>query len=347
MSTKNTKQEALDLLNGMGIAPTIENLVYYAQEGRLTEVKNLVWAGADLNSVSNEGFYAINQSAQYGRKEVVAYLLSEGAKPSQVDKSKYDALCKAAYYGHNEIVQLLIQHGAELDGASGTEYCPLSQAIQGDHIQNMELLMKAGANPNKKDIDGKTPVERAFLSKNKAIYGKMVEFGVTDLSKDQKKALRADNGFMGILKQVYAKDAYVFLGLNLFAFIIIFFVLDEKTGGGIGMRIFSFLFCTVVGGLLGMWWSRKREGNVVSWFRYGAGTLLLFATLIMWANNGYVPSSNNYNSGGSSSSGDCTTCSWCGGRGVVGYAGESEEQVRRTGNGLGNPCITCGGDGCE
>ena len=38
-------------------------------------------------------------------------------------------------------------------------------------------------------------------------------------------------------------------------------------------------------------------------------------------------------------------CPWCGGIGRVGYAGDSKEQVERTGMGLGNPCITCNGTG--
>lgn len=40
-----------------------------------------------------------------------------------------------------------------------------------------------------------------------------------------------------------------------------------------------------------------------------------------------------------------TKCSFCGGIGRVGFAGESEAQVKRTGNGLGNYCISCKGTG--
>lgn len=51
--------------------------------------------------------------------------------------------------------------------------------------------------------------------------------------------------------------------------------------------------------------------------------------------------------GGGPMPSNCITCNWCGGHGQVGIAGESVEQVNRTGMGLGNPCITCGGDGCK
>jgi len=40
-----------------------------------------------------------------------------------------------------------------------------------------------------------------------------------------------------------------------------------------------------------------------------------------------------------------TICTFCGGIGKVGYAGESEAQIKRTGNGLGNICNVCKGAG--
>ena len=65
-------------------------------------------------------------------------------------------------------------------------------------------------------------------------------------------------------------------------------MLDEKSGGSIFSRILVFLLCTIVGGFLGIYWSRKREGSALSWFKYGAGTLLLIVTLLSWANKDYV-----------------------------------------------------------
>jgi Archaea-specific RecJ-like exonuclease, contains DnaJ-type Zn finger domain len=38
-------------------------------------------------------------------------------------------------------------------------------------------------------------------------------------------------------------------------------------------------------------------------------------------------------------------CTWCGGAGKVGFAGESEKQVKRTRSGLGNICNVCKGSG--
>jgi len=101
------------------------------------------------------------------------------------------------------------------------------------------------------------------------------------------------------LQDAYSKKSYIFLSINVFCFIIIFFVLDESTGGSFLMRVFSFLFCTIIGGLFGIYWSRKREGGTEYWYKIGAGTLLMMFTLIAWSNNTIDCSSNKseYNDG--------------------------------------------------
>jgi hypothetical protein len=105
------------------------------------------------------------------------------------------------------------------------------------------------------------------------------------------------NKILSILKSIYSKNGYIFIGINIFSFIIIFFILNEDIGGGIFMRLFAFLFCSIVGGLLGVWWSRKEEAAIVSGFRRGAGTFLILFTLLMWSNNNYVsPYGNSSNS---------------------------------------------------
>lgn len=150
------------------------------------------------------------------------------------------------------------------------------------------------------------------------------------------------NGFLSTLKAIYSRQGYFFIAMNILCFIVIFFVLDEKTGGSILMRIFTFLTCIVIGGLLGMFWSRNKKGNRIQAFRNAAGTFLVFYTFIMWSYNGYKPTHDRAN--GSSATEACT-CTWCGGSGETGSGGQSAAQVRRTGNGLGNSCMTCGGDG--
>ena len=110
------------------------------------------------------------------------------------------------------------------------------------------------------------------------------------------------------------------------------------------MRIFSFLFCTIVGGLLGIYWSIRKQADAQAWYKFGAGTLLVMFTLITWAGNGKYDSSGNYNSpyenydsGGSSpsSSGSNHTCPHCNGEG---------ERINQL-TGEYKDCSSCSGDG--
>ena len=72
-----------------------------------------------------------------------------------------------------------------------------------------------------------------------------------------------------------------------------------------------FVFCVLMGGVLGMWFSRKSKEIEFAkkGFRRGANILLVFATLITWSNNNYTPS---HSSSSSSSSSQNHTCSQCG-----------------------------------
>lgn len=99
-----------------------------------------------------------------------------------------------------------------------------------------------------------------------------------------------DNNLIAFFKAVYNK-AYLFIGVNIFALVIIFFFLDQKTGGGFMMRVFTFLFCLLVGGGLGAYIAKKNNGNPVKTFRRAGGSFLMFMTLLLWMNSGYKPNS--------------------------------------------------------
>lgn len=144
-----------------------------------------------------------------------------------------------------------------------------------------------------------------------------------------------NNNITNFFKSVYSK-AYLFIGVQTFAFIIIFFVLDAKTGGSFLVRVFTFLFCILIGGGLAVLWSRKNQSDPVVSFRRGAGTLLMFFTLIAWSNNGYIaPAPKNVNTYSTDSNSQNYTCPHCDGNGV--------RMNNLTGQ-LGD-CSSCGGDG--
>src|SRR5690606_33781362 len=95
------------------------------------------------------------------------------------------------------------------------------------------------------------------------------------------------NKLLNFFKEVYAKNAYIFLGINIISLVIIFFVLSHEAGGGFIMRIFSFLFCILVGGGLMAFWARKQNASPVIPFRRGASILLVFFVGLAWMNDEY------------------------------------------------------------
>ena len=101
------------------------------------------------------------------------------------------------------------------------------------------------------------------------------------------------------IKELYAPSSYIFIGVNIVCLIVLLFCLTAEMGG-LGSKIFGFLFCLIVGGFIAARWSIKRNGDVLEWFRGGAGVLLVFFTGLMYMNDGYV--SPYAGSGGSSGS---------------------------------------------
>lgn len=150
-----------------------------------------------------------------------------------------------------------------------------------------------------------------------------------------------------------------FIVANIISLFVIFYLLDGPNDSFL-YRVLYYIIALFLGGWIAFKFvssSQDTEPIILKKIRNGSIiSLVLITTSIYFRTNETAEvsgspdssssSTNSSNNGGGSSS-DCVTCYWCGGRGEVGYAGESEAQVRRTGVGLGNQCMTCDGDGCE
>ena len=96
--------------------------------------------------------------------------------------------------------------------------------------------------------------------------------------------------FISSIVKAYTSFSVFFWLINIFSFIIIFFVISPEIAS-FGLKVFCFLFCIIVGGFFGALWSLKRDGTMLWWTRFGINFLLLFFTLLAWANN--TPSYSN------------------------------------------------------
>ena len=81
--------------------------------------------------------------------------------------------------GNQEIAELLLARGAAVDGEEGTN--PLQGAVMFRQAAMLEWLLAHGANPQVKDYEGKTPLERAKERGDSQIQG-MLERAVQSRS---------------------------------------------------------------------------------------------------------------------------------------------------------------------
>lgn len=132
----------------------------------------------------------------------------------------------------------------------------------------------------------------------------------------------------------YAKKNYIFLGINAFCFIILFLVLDERSGSLL-TRIIGFVGCSLLGGLGGVMAAQKRNYDLTYGYKFGAGAMLLLMTLVIWSNKGYKPTHNSNSSTPSSTNQEYYNCPHCDGKGT--------RQNEVTGD--YKSCSSCGGDG--
>ncbi len=135
---------------------------------------------------------AIQAAAQMGNAEIAEYLLAHGApldictaamlgmhsKVSELLAAEpAQAFARGAHgipvlyfpviRGYREIAELLLAHGSDVNGEAGTT--PLQGAVMFGQAGMLKWLLAHGANPQVKDYEGKTPLERAVEKGNAEI----------------------------------------------------------------------------------------------------------------------------------------------------------------------------------
>jgi ankyrin repeat protein len=130
-------------------------LVAASHQGDLSRVRELVEAGADVNSVYEHGMGPLLTFYP----EVIAYLLEQGADPNrQHNENGTAVLAGLAYMNQVECVRLLLDAGAAPNvGERRTGETPLHAVLTKAHEDRSEvvrLLLDAGADPNLATIPG-------------------------------------------------------------------------------------------------------------------------------------------------------------------------------------------------
>ncbi|CAG0883067.1 unnamed protein product [Cyprideis torosa] len=137
-------------------------LLEAAKQGDLILVRRIVGACPQLvNCRDMEGRHStpLHFAAGYNRVAVVEFLLQHGADVASKDRGGLVALHNACSYGHYEVCELLVRHGAAVNVCDLWKYTPLHEAASKGKADIVKLLLQNGADRNRKNRDGKTPLD--------------------------------------------------------------------------------------------------------------------------------------------------------------------------------------------
>lgn len=134
-----------------------------AAAGRPVIAKLLIRNGADLAAEDHEGKTALRRALENGRTQVADILLKSGAK---LDATKMLQTLVRSQITDRDTLHFLLERGADIDAVGNDDRTPLTQAIHSNNLLLTKQLIRAGANVNKRDGQGKRPLEIATQEKN-------------------------------------------------------------------------------------------------------------------------------------------------------------------------------------
>jgi hypothetical protein len=117
-----------------------------AEDGDITDIENLLRAGANVNAAIQGDGTPIMGAARKGHIEAVQLLLDRGADPNIAVPGDGNALIVAAAAGHIDIVRLLLKRGANPNTAVLGDGNALIMAAREGHANIVSLLLDQGAN---------------------------------------------------------------------------------------------------------------------------------------------------------------------------------------------------------
>lgn len=156
-------------------------LIYAAAAGDLSEVKQLIAEGVDVNIASKNGYTALMSTAGRGHAEIAKILLDAGAdinlqnelevyrkwkedgKPNthMMPPSGFTALMFAALRGQAKVAKVLLDAGANIKATNIDGFTALTFAALSGNSEIVKALLDAGANVDTKSDEGNTAVDFA------------------------------------------------------------------------------------------------------------------------------------------------------------------------------------------
>jgi len=135
-------------------------LVNATRAGKVSEVRDLIAEGADINAKNAYGKTVLIMAATLGNTHIVDILLSEGVEVNAKDNLDSTALIAAASKGNLRILKALLAQGADLNAVSKNGLTALSTAKLAGYEEVVKYLEEAE----------KTKIDSEKLSKPKSRF---------------------------------------------------------------------------------------------------------------------------------------------------------------------------------
>jgi beta-lactamase regulating signal transducer with metallopeptidase domain/ankyrin repeat protein len=123
-------------------------LVAAMQEGQMDEARELIAAGADVNTFVRGDGTPLVIAARFGARDMVDLLIERGADVNQPAPGDGNPLIMAAAYGRMEIVTSLVERGADVNGVVHGDETPLINAARENRLDVARYLIARGADVN-------------------------------------------------------------------------------------------------------------------------------------------------------------------------------------------------------
>lgn len=153
-------------------------LLSAAELGELDRLRELVAAGADVNTLEYESRTPLRLAVDQCHLDCVRELLAAGADVNARDKDGNTPLHYAAEVSSGVLLELLAK-GALIEARGHGGRTPLHEAAWVGNVDCVRVLLSAGASIKAKDVDGYSPLYFAALCGRLDCVRELLEKGAT------------------------------------------------------------------------------------------------------------------------------------------------------------------------
>jgi uncharacterized protein len=133
----------------------INTILEASLNGQLSQLKNLIAGGFDVNTRDKDGSTALMFAAYNGHVDIIRELISKGASINLQDSNGRTALMMASSGPFPDAVKMLLDHQADPNIIDRDEhYSALMYAAAEGQLEVVRILLANRADPALKDIDG-------------------------------------------------------------------------------------------------------------------------------------------------------------------------------------------------